>query len=159
MTDPAMVQAVAAALGVLVATVGFVAIIIQLRQVERGLRSSARGSIYDMAARVKELFLRHPDLRPYFLEGETLSPEDRRHPLALAVADYYCLYLEQIATQAENIAPSGRESWYRYASDIYSRSPILRDYLADKRSWYAPEFWAVVEAGATDAQANAEPRP
>jgi hypothetical protein len=144
MTDPSTVQAVAAVAGVVVASIGFVAIIVQLRQVERGLRSSARGSIYDMAARIKELFIEHPNLRPYFLDGKPISPSDESYSLALAVADYYCLYLEQIATQGENIAPSGRQSWYQYAADVYARSPVLRDYLRDKAAWYAPEFWAIV---------------
>lgn len=141
----AYIQNVAAIIGVIVALVGFIALVYQLRQVERGLQSSARGSIYDMAARLKEVFLRHPELRPLFFNGEPVGPEDERYGLAIAVADYYALYLEQIITQGEALQPSIRQSWYDYTEGIYAKSPILRHYLSDKRSWYTEAFWETVE--------------
>ena len=123
--------------------------IAQLRQVERILRSGARGSIYDMASRINEAFLAHPELRPYFFDGKKISPESKDYARAVAVADYYCLYLEQITTQGENVSASSRKSWYKYAADIYSNSPLLKAYLKGKRSWYAPVFWEVVEGRKT----------
>src|SRR5690606_28756965 len=109
----------------LVAVFGVVGLILQLRGVERDLRSAARGHIYDMAARLKEVFAADPDMRRYFFDGETLPADSALLPKAIAVADYYyCLYLEQITTQSRNIAPEHRKSWLTYASAIYHRSPI-----------------------------------
>ena len=74
-----------------------------------------------------------------------ISPEDALYDEVMSVADYYCLYLEQITTQKENIGQEERASWMKYAHDIYHNSPVLRDYLKDKRHWYSNKFWEVIE--------------
>lgn len=143
------IQDVTAVVGVVIAIVGFAAVILQLRQVERGLRSSARGSIYDMGSRMKEVFMAHPNMRSYFFDGQEIDKEHDDYEVAIAIADYFCLYLEQITTQGESISTHSRNSWYRYARDVYSNSPLLQTYLEDKRDWYAPKFWDVVEGRET----------
>lgn len=86
-----------------------------------------------------------PEMRKYFLDGVDIQEDDKDFPKVMAITDLYCLYLEQIATQSRNIAPEHRESWLTYASSIYHKSPIIKSYLSDKKSWYAPEFWKAVE--------------
>ena len=88
-----------------------------------------------MAARLKEVFVSDPEMRPYFLEGKMLSEDSPQFHKAIAIADYYCLYLEQITTQARNIAPEHRDSWLTYAAAVYWRSPLIQHYLADKKAW------------------------
>lgn len=128
-----------------ISVIGFAAIIIQLNQLERGLRSSARGSIYDMAARVKELFLKYPEMRSYFFDGDPIEPNHQDYNLAINIADYVCLYLEQITTQGESIQATSRKSWFRYARETYQNSPLLQQHLNGKENWYAPIFWDVLE--------------
>ncbi|WP_420598736.1 hypothetical protein [Neptuniibacter sp.] len=131
--------------GLVVSVAGFIVIIIQLTNLDRSLKSSARGSIYDMASRIKEVFLSKPHLRKYFFDGIEISPEEELYDEVMSVADYYCLYLEQITTQKENIDNEERDSWLKYAHDIYHNSPVLREYLKDKRDWYSKKFWLVLE--------------
>lgn len=145
-----MIQDVTAVLGAIIAIIGFFAVIIQLRQVEKGLRSTARGSIYDMASRIKEVFLAHPELRPYFYNNVQLEEIDQAsYDKAIVVADYFCLYLEQIITQGETISKHSRTSWFKYTKSVYDRSPLIREYLKDKREWYPPIFWDVLEGRVT----------
>ncbi len=129
----------------IIAALGFLAVIWQLRQLDKDLKSNTRTSIYDMAARIKDVFLSRPHLRPYFFEGVAIDDKDKDYEEALAVADYFCLYLEQISTQRETIAKQDRDAWCRYAHDIYQNSPIIQAYLEDKREWYSRPFWQVME--------------
>lgn len=130
--------------GAAIAALGFAAILYQLRQLDQDMKSNTRTSIYDMAARIKEVFLNRPHLRPYFFDGQAISPDNAHYGEALAVADYYCLYLEQITTQQATIADSDRTAWCKYAYDIYHNSPIIKAYLSDKKQWYSEPFWKVM---------------
>lgn len=130
---------------IIIAALGFVAVLWQLRQLDKDLKSNTRTSIYDMAARIKEVFLDRPHLRPYFFDGAAIGQEDEHFSEAMAVADYFCLYLEQIATQRATIAKQDRAAWCKYAHDIYKNSPIIQFYLSDKKQWYSASFWEVME--------------
>lgn len=131
-------------IGTALSIAGFIAVIIQLVKVDHSLKCTARGNIYDMASRIKEVFLNKPHLRPYFFDGEEISSAHPHYNEALSVADYYCLYLEQITTQKDNIDDSERRSWLKYAHDIYHGSPIIQMYLKDKEDWYSHKFWDVI---------------
>lgn len=147
-----LIQTIATVLMAIVGILGFWGLIIQLRKVDRQLRISARGDIFAMAARMKEVFVQRPEMRPLFFDGKRIERDDASYSRAVAIADYYCLYLEQIATQVRSIDPRRRESWLRYVSGIYHASPIVRDYLADKRSWYASDLWKAIEEYAPSSQ-------
>lgn len=131
-------------IGAMVSVAGFIVIIIQLFRVDKSLKSSARGSIYDMASRIKEVFIEKPHLRPYFFENVEIGKNSEHYPEVLAITDYYCLYLEQISTQQHNIDKSERDSWRRYVQAIYNNSPIIKEYLMDKQKWYSPKFWDII---------------
>jgi len=130
--------------GLIISFAGFLVVIIQLFRVDKSLKSSARGSIFDMSSRIKEIFLSKPYLRQYFFDGKAITIDHEHYQEALAVADYYCLYLEQITTQKSNIDKVERDSWLKYVHDIYHDSPIIKEYLKDKREWYSPKFWEVI---------------
>ncbi|MGR9115714.1 MAG: hypothetical protein ACU85E_08105 [Gammaproteobacteria bacterium] len=140
------VQAVTSIVTAIAAILGFIGLIVQLKKLECDLQVAARGSIYDMAARLKEIFVDNPEMRKYFFDGVSISEDAEHYPKAIAIADYFCLYLEQISTQSANIAPEHRESWLFYAAAIDHNSSIIKNYLSDKRFWYAPDFWDTVES-------------
>ena len=54
-----------------------------------------------MASRIKEVFLTRPQLRKYFFGNVAIARSDIHFDEVMAIADYYCLYLEQIATQQQ----------------------------------------------------------
>lgn len=131
--------------GLIISVAGFLVVIIQLFKLDKSLKSSARGNIYDMASRIKEVFLAKPYLRQYFFEGEEITKTQEHYYEAISVADYYCLYLEQIATEKNNIDKTERDSWLKYAHGIYHNSPIIKEYLKDKKKCYSTKFWEVIE--------------
>ena len=129
-----------------VAIFGFIAVIIQLNGMDRDLKSGARGSIYDMASRIKEVFLAKPHLRKYFSDGISIDSKHEHYEEVIAIADYYCLYLEQITTQQSNIDERERAAWLKYAHDVYWGSPAIQHYLTGKEEWYSEAFWSVINS-------------
>jgi len=87
-----------------VAVVGFGAVIYQLSQVERSVRSATRWSIYDLAARVKQNIIDCQEIRPYFHEGKQIEVGDKHYDKVMAVSDLYSLYLEKIASQRVGVS-------------------------------------------------------
>jgi len=128
-----------------VGVIGFGALIYQLRQVERSVRSATRWSIYDLSARVKQNIIDSPELRPYFHDGKEITVDDDNYDKAMAVADLFCLYLEKIATQGEGISEQNRTSWGEYVRDVYNNCPAIRLHLNGKESWYSDEFWEIIK--------------
>jgi hypothetical protein len=127
-----------------VGVIGFAAVVYQLRQVERSVRSATRWSIYDMAGRIKQNFIDNPELKPYFDENKEITAEDGDYLKVMAMADYYCLYLEKITTQAEGLSEANVNAWNEYIRGRYSNSYVIRKHLEGKEQWYSKEFWAVI---------------
>lgn len=144
-----MLESLTSILSVLIAAGGFLAVIWQLRKLEQSIQESARTSIYDMAARIKEVLLERPHLRPYVFGGKTeleeLEADPARWNEALAIADFVCLYLEQIATQRQSIAKADRDAWCRFASETYQNHPLLQRHLKGREHLYSEGFWAVMQ--------------
>lgn len=128
----------------LVAVIGFGAVIYQLRQVERSVRSAARWSIYDLAGRIKQNLIDDPELKPYFDDNKKIDSSDDNYQKVMAMADFYCLYLEKIATQGEGLSKENVIAWNIYVRNVYTRSYAIRHYLEDKKTWYSKEFWGVI---------------
>jgi hypothetical protein len=128
-----------------VAVIGFAAVVYQLNQVERNLRSATRWSIYDMASRVKQNIIDDPGLRPYFFDNKELTKDDENFNKVMAVADLFCLYLEKIATQGEGISDDNNTAWAKnYVRDVYMNCPAIRMNLNGNEKWYSKEFWEII---------------
>lgn len=140
-------ESVATIVSAVVAVVGVFIIVMQLKNLDQDVKGNTRTGIYEMAARIKEAFLERPHIRPYFFDGAEISADDEHYAEAMAMADYFCLYLEVISTQQSTVAACDRKAWCRYAHDLYQRSPLIRGYLADKdkKQWYSKPFWDVLE--------------
>ncbi len=139
-------ESVATVVSALVAIIGVIFVVKQLINLDHDVKGNTRASIYEMAARIKEVFLERPHLRPYFFDGVKIGADDEHYAEAIAMADYFCLYLEVISTQKSTVAECDRKAWCRYAYDVYMSSSLLQDYLADsaKKRWYSEPFWAVL---------------
>lgn len=130
-----------------VAVVGFGAVVYQLSQVERSVRSATRWSIYDIASRVKQSIIDNPEVRPYFHDSREITAEDENYDKVMAIADLFCLYLEKIATQGEGISDNNRKAWGEYVRGVYESCPVIRMHLKGKEHWYSVEFWKVINNG------------
>ena len=128
----------------IVAVIGFGAVVYQLSQVERSVRSATRSNIYDLAARVKQNIIDNPELRPYFHESKKITANDKNYDKVMAVADLFCLYLENIATQGEGVSKENRRAWGEYIRDKYESCPAIKMHLKSNESSYSEEFWKIL---------------
>jgi len=127
-----------------VAVVGFGAVLYQLNQVEKSLRSSTRSSIYSLAASLKQTMINNPELRPYFYDEKKISEGDPNFDKVMLTADLFCLYLEKIATQGEGLSSINNKAWCNYIKGVYKTCPAIRSHLIDRESWYSDELWAII---------------
>lgn len=130
------VQTAAAVAGVVVAAVGFFF-------VARQLRRGAHSDIYTLAVAIRRTLLQYPDLWPYFHDGRALTDEDERTRCRVAaLADTYCLYLEQIALYAGELGGEKHE-WFRYIRKTRANSPAIIAHLNDNPHYARPLYRAL----------------
>ncbi|MDX2648458.1 hypothetical protein PV341_33790 [Streptomyces sp. PA03-1a] len=142
-TDKA--EAFAAVIGSTVALVGLVSVVVQLRHVTEGLRSSARQATYGIGVQIKLTLIEYPHLRPFFFED---APVPANHPDAsriASLAELYCIYFQEIMEQSHNVSPRNRAAWHSLVRSMYETSPPIRLQFERRLSWYATELHEVVE--------------
>ena len=124
----------------LVAIAGFIGLIIQLKNLQKGLNSDARGSIYDMSSKLKETFIEYPHLRKYFFNNIEIDPNSQNFDRVCAIADFYCLYLEQMSTQLDSIEKNHKRAWIKYIVDSIDNSPAIRTHINSNKGFYSELF-------------------
>ncbi len=132
--DPAWLEGYAAAAGALVATVGVVIVVLQLRNLERSVSSAAHAAIYARAAEFRAHLIAHPHLRKYFFDGVEIAADHDDHDRAATIAELYLNYLEHIAVTADSLGRRNRPALDRFIAGAFANAPILRDRVADQ-SW------------------------
>ncbi|GJL90801.1 hypothetical protein [Hyphococcus sp.] len=130
-------EAYVAAGGLAVTIVGFAFIIVQIRQIERSVRSGAQAAIYTQAADFRSHLVAYPELRPLFFDGADI---DQTHPdfsRALTLAELFLNYLEQIAVQGGNFDGGDRRAWESFVRLTLAASPIMKRRLEENKSAYS----------------------
>jgi hypothetical protein len=140
-------------------------LLIALRAANNALktaRSLNYSQLWDTEFKVDDIFIERPHLRKYFYEGTPLKPTDPHYAEAEAVAEKLLDVMEHLVWQPE-LFPDlylhwkgpGKikwKMWKRYIVDTLASSPLLRDYLKKRKSWYVPELHRLAE----EAERNLE---
>jgi hypothetical protein len=124
------------------------------------LMSASTEGTTDLACKADELFLDHPELRPYFydrwpLPDEILdppapapwppSPDDVARSQLLAAAEYYLDLLESIWDNVAPLPDDDRESWREWIHDMFESGPILVAYF-ERYHWWYPTLKGMLQA-------------
>ena len=97
-----------------------------------------------------EVFLKHPELRPYFYSGKALVENDPLADKVKSAAEYYLDYFESLTTQLKkypNIWRFERNAWEANIIDMFAWSPALCHYLEINKEWYDEELIGLKKAG------------
>jgi hypothetical protein len=134
----------------IVSIVGFIVIIIQLRQVKRSLQSDAHSKLYTHYLEMTKVFLQKPQLRAYFYEGKTLDQSTPHHGGLRQEIDLMCeinlSLFEHAVVQKHNLpGDSWDNCWKAYVQERYRSSPELKRFFAANRSWYAQALCDLLE--------------
>ena len=123
----------------------------------RQLMESVTQSLTDYSLEISRLFLQHPDLRPYFFEGQTIDASHPDYLRAEAVAEVILDIFWTMGSQVQRIqgARLNRNAgaqWEIYVGDCFAASPILTSFLTKRKDWYGPEMISRMEKGLARAQ-------
>lgn len=140
-----LVQIVASILGPVVVIVTIPLLVRQTRVIAEGARSATFAHYRDQSARLNDLFLANPDLRPYFYEGRQVDSEDdllrqRVEAMAEAILDV----LEAIVLHQRYFKRVwARNTFEEYAGVLFRPGSILTEYLAAHPTWWPEEVHAL----------------
>ena len=115
---------------------------------------SVEGSIYSnittQSLAEDEIFINHPELRPYFYGGKELEPNDPLKHQVHAAAEYILDFFDSLESQLKKY-PSlwihEKREWEANIVDQCAWSPVLCHYLDANRNWYSEELFTLKIAG------------
>ncbi len=136
---------------------GFVAVVVSLRILTRQaelLATTAKLATYASIANTpstnKQIFIEHPDLRPYFYDKLEMAKNDPRYSQAQAVAEHLLDFFDGILL-LENTAHWDKKFWEEYIADCFRLSKILQHRLEDTKEWYTPALTEFMKGALGDA--------
>ena len=132
-----MLQVIVSVGGLILAAVGLPLLYLQLRGVQRSLRSTAHAAIYQQAADFRTHLVQYPHLRKYFFDNAEIAPEHEDYDRVVTMAELFLNYLEHIAVLGESFGRENRPALDRFSQAAFERSPILRQHLAENQVSYA----------------------
>ena len=116
---------------------GFFFIWQQIGREQRTLETQTSWTMYETSIGVLNVFVEHPELRPYFYDGEPLPLSDESTPKrsqVLAVAEVVADHLENIVNSGEDgaIDEETYYVWVKYMYLLGLRSPTMQAFLSDR---------------------------
>lgn len=135
----------------------------QTTSVAETLDVSSFQNIMNQQLELNKIFLDAPDFRPYFFDGVDITHDDANYTKAVAIADTYIDFLDNLSGQIGHLASVagytddriGRNAaqrtdmrleynaWMSYTYDSFRYSPVMCHRLAEVRLWYTSWFTGV----------------
>lgn len=133
-----------------VSTLGFTVVIASLiflsRQTHEAAKSNESGAYSNIANHMFEIdqvFINHPNLRPYFYEGAEIKPEASDYQQVLAVAETILDFFDAILVQKPYLKKLWQGNWWdTYIEDGFRNSPVLCRRIDSGKNWYSDELYA-----------------
>lgn len=122
--------------GLLLAAVGLPLLYLQLRGVQRSLRSQTHAGMYQQGADMRAHLVEHPHLRKYFFDNVEITQEHEDYDRVVTIAELFLNYLENIAVLGDSFGADNRPALQRFVRSTLDASPILRQHLAENRESY-----------------------
>jgi hypothetical protein len=115
---------------------------------------SVEGSIYanitGQTLAADEIFIKYPEIRPYFYGGKDLTKDDPLYYRVKATAEYLLDFFDALETQLKkhpNLWIHEKKEWEANTVDMFAWSPMLCRYLEANKEWYSDELYALKKAG------------
>lgn len=139
-------QAYASIAGLVLALIGLPILFLEIRGVQRSVRSAAHAAIYAQAADFRGHLVEYPHLRTYFFDDREADPADGEYDRIVTIAELYLNYLEHVAVTIDSFGRANRASLERFVRNAFAGSPILRRRLAANRAAYSHALGAYHDA-------------
>jgi hypothetical protein len=125
-------------------------IVMQTKFNLQSVESNVFNTMTNQALASDEIFLRYPEIRPYFYSGKALVENDPLADKVKSAAEYYLDYFESLTTQLKkypNIWRFERNAWEANIIDMFAWSPVLCQFLEINQAWYGEELRELKKAG------------
>jgi hypothetical protein len=118
---------------------GFVLVIIQLKQIKRTIQRETHSTLYSHYVEVTKLLTLKPKLRPYFYEKKALDSNDAELLSDInMMSETIASLLEHCVLQKCNLpGNSWKTCWSPYVEERYRQSPVLQNWIHENEAWYA----------------------
>lgn len=135
----------------IVAIVGLPILILTLLMIWRQAQythHAAMSQVYQNTANdfanVQRYFMENPEYRPYFYDGKSLDTFDPEHVRVSAIAEFFLDAVHNLTIHRRYMQEYPWHVWERSLRDIYSKSPILQQFLHDHPDWYTDEVYRIL---------------
>ena len=137
---------------VIALAVSISAALFSYRLSRRSFKISAYHGATDRTLQLDQVFVNHPLLRPYFVDGVPVPEEgavdaELRHRI-LAVAEFAVDILEDCWDNEDCYAGEDRDAWMRWIYQVFDSAPACQDLYAGAVDWYPSLTWLFWEWGA-----------
>jgi hypothetical protein len=125
-------------------------IVLQTKFNLQSVESNVFSTMTNQSLASDEVFLSHPEIRPYFYSGKVLVENDPLADRVKSAAEYYLDYFESQTTQLKkypNLWRSEKNAWESNIIDMFAWSPVLCQYLEINKDWYDEEIMELKKAG------------
>ena len=125
-------------------------IVLQTKFNLQSVESTVFSTMTNQSLASDEVFLKYPELRPYFYSGKTLMENDPLAEKVKSAAEYYLDYFESQTTQLKkypHIWRFEKNAWEANIIDMFAWSPALCQYLEINKDWYDEELMELKKAG------------
>ncbi|MGO8762062.1 MAG: hypothetical protein ACLP2P_15210 [Desulfobaccales bacterium] len=125
-------------------------IVMQTKYNLESVESNVFGTMTSQSLASDDVFLRNPELRPYFYSGKALIKNDPLADKVKSVAEFYLDYFESLSTQLRkypNIWRFEKNAWEANIIDMFAWSPVLCQYLEVNKEWYGEELMGLKKKG------------
>ncbi len=115
-------------------------IVMQTQYTHQSLESNVFGTLTNQALATDDIFIKDPDLRPYFYNSKTVTENDPLVEKVKATAEYFLDFYDSQVTQLKkfpNLWRSEKDAWEAGIIDQFAWSPFLCWYLETNKTWYS----------------------
>ena len=125
-------------------------IVTQTKYASQSVESNIFSNVTGQNLGTDEIFLRYPEIRPYFYLGKDLTESDPLANRVKAAAEYLLDYYDSQSSQLKKYPGMWRVeqgSWEANISDMFAWSPVLCRYLEANKHWYGDDLVALKQMG------------
>lgn len=140
-----VVQAIAAIGSLLIAVVGFLILIFQIKQLERAIRGDTQSGLYAHTFEIMKFIADSPQIRPYFYDGKELRAGDESYDLVMTATEIVADFFEHVVLQKANLPDEVWQKWCLQIQKTYSNSPALQEYYAKNKLAYSMDVVSLCE--------------
>ncbi len=145
---------------------GFLLVRNQLKGDREALETQTSWEIYNAGSAIMQLFVKHPECRPYLYDGVSLPADEPLRSRVLALIELVCDHMENIILHRAALDHETYDVWVLYMQGLYNRSPAMRAFLLRECEGYrySEQLLQLLEEGTGSAVGTAQwiahnPRP